>query len=190
MNILIVTAHPSSQGFTHQIANQYLGTKHTQGSEGEIMNLYDDQWKQGFLQFEEKIDMGEISIVQKQIQEKITKADEIIFIFPLWWGNMPAILKNFIDVNFTSGFAFKYEEGKSMPTKLLTGKQAEIFITCDGPKFYYWFKNYPFTTIWKDFILGFCGIDVQKVTIFDKMGRRSEKEKKKFLEDVTKRALR
>jgi NAD(P)H dehydrogenase (quinone) len=36
----------------------------------------------------------------KKIQAKITWADELIFIFPIWWGDAPAIVKNFIDCNF------------------------------------------------------------------------------------------
>jgi len=37
---------------------------------------------------------------REKFQKEIKKADEIVFIFPIWWGNMPAILKNFIDTNF------------------------------------------------------------------------------------------
>ena len=40
---------------------------------------------------------------------KIKEADEIVFCFPVWWGDAPAILKNWLDYNFTSGFAFKYD---------------------------------------------------------------------------------
>jgi NAD(P)H dehydrogenase (quinone) len=44
------------------------------------------------------------------MQQKITWADELIFVFPIWWGSMPAVMKNWIDVNFLGGFAFRYLE--------------------------------------------------------------------------------
>lgn len=54
-------------------------------------------------------------------------ADELVFVFPIWWGDAPAILKNFIDCNFHSGFAFRYENGR--PIGLLKGKSARIIAT-------------------------------------------------------------
>ena len=38
----------------------------------------------------------------------ITWADQIIFIYPIWWSGMPAMLKGFIDRVFTAGFAYSY----------------------------------------------------------------------------------
>jgi NAD(P)H dehydrogenase (quinone) len=46
---------------------------------------------------------------------------------------MPAVLKGFFDRIFTSGFAFKYENG--VPKGLLKGKKAAIFITSGAPVF-------------------------------------------------------
>jgi putative NADPH-quinone reductase len=62
---------------------------------------------------------------------------------------------------------FKYDEkGKQHP--LLTNKTAKIFATCDGPSFFY---KFPFVSLrfsWSKARLGFCGIKVKKVIIFDK----------------------
>ena len=52
--------------------------------------------------------MKHLSPEQIAIQEKITTADELVFVFPIWWVNMPAILKNFFDTILTGGFAFQY----------------------------------------------------------------------------------
>jgi NAD(P)H dehydrogenase (quinone) len=68
---------------------------------------------------------------RKHFQEKITQADELVFIFPVWWGGVPGILKNFFDTNLESGFAFKY--GKNGLEKLLVGKTVKVFCTCDAP---------------------------------------------------------
>lgn len=111
MKKFIITAHPSSQGFTHKIAERLTKLSAERGDEVEILDLYKTELKQDFLSFEDMKEMGQDDIT-KQIQAKISWADELVFVFPIWWGDAPAILKNFIDCNFGAGFAFKYENGK------------------------------------------------------------------------------
>lgn len=189
MKTLIFTAHPAEEGFSHKIANQYAGTKNTQNIDTEVIDLYDPQWKIDFLTFPESPEnsekTSEKNSVIKMLQEKISGADELVFVFPLWWGEAPAIMKNMIDNVFASGFAFEFEKGKSMPKQLLTEKTAKVFITCDAPKIYYWLKGSPFQTTWKDFILGFCGIKVTSFELFAGMRGRDESSRKQILEKVT-----
>lgn len=42
----------------------------------------------------------------QQEQELIKKADKIVFQFPMYWFNSPAILKEWMDKVYTMGFAF------------------------------------------------------------------------------------
>ena len=53
-------------------------------------------------------------------QKYILEAEHLVFVFPNWWGMMPALLKGFIDRTFLPGFAFKYREKSPLPEKLLT----------------------------------------------------------------------
>jgi NAD(P)H dehydrogenase (quinone) len=92
----------------------------------ELLDLYNTPLRQDFLSYEDKNTMSDNPVTRK-IQEKISWADELIFVFPIWWGDMPAIMKNFVDCNFTAGYAFRYENGKSIG--LLKGKFARIFAT-------------------------------------------------------------
>ncbi len=71
------------------------------------------------------------------MQKLLAEHDEYVFIFPVWWGNMPAILKNFFDCNFMAGFAFNFVSGKMMPEKLLSDKTAKIYCHCDAPTLLY-----------------------------------------------------
>ena len=45
-------------------------------------------------------DLSTVPDIEKY-RNLITWADHIIFIYPIWWGGMPAILKGFIDRVFT-----------------------------------------------------------------------------------------
>ena len=106
MHTLIVTAHPSSKGFTHSIANSFAKGLEASNNTFEILDLYKTELQQSFLSFENirELPLDENKIM---IQSKITLADELIFVHPIWWGGMPAILKNFIDLNITPGFGYK-----------------------------------------------------------------------------------
>lgn len=108
MHSLIITAHPSSKGFTHAIASAYKATREQKGHTVEILDLYKTEFQLNFLQYEDKSELKNTSPAQQALQEKITAADELVFVFPIWWIGMPAILKNFFDVVFSSGFAYRY----------------------------------------------------------------------------------
>lgn len=186
MKTLIVTAHPSSKGFTHEIAEAYKKGRESKGSEVEILDLYKTDIKQDFLRYEEKSDMALPNPARDAMQAKITSADHIVFIHPMWWVSPPAIMKNFIDVNFAARFAFKYVDGK--PVGLLTGKTAAVIITCDGPRWLYWLIAMPFRTIWIHAILQYCGMKVKAFKLFDRKMFRTEEEKKDFLYMIEKTA--
>lgn len=182
MKTLIVTAHPSSQGFTHQIADAYKKGREESGHTVEILDLYKTDLKQDFLTYEERSDMAKPNPVRDAIQAKIAEANDIVFVHPMWWVSMPAIMKNFIDVNIAAHFAFKYVDGK--PVGLLKGKTASVFITCDGAMWIYRCIGMPFKTIWKYGILGLCGLKVKSFEVFDKKMLRTEIEKEAFLMKV------
>ena len=139
MHSLIITAHPSSHGFTHAIAQKYRETKEKNAHTVEVLNLYTTDLKMGYLTYEEKSDMKKSDPVREAIQTRITAADELVFVFPIWHVNMPAILKNFFDTIFTGGFAYQYTKDTFIfPIKLLGGKTARVFCTCDAFGILYW----------------------------------------------------
>jgi len=65
------------------------------------LDLYQTELKIDFLRFEQQSDLKQPNSIQEALQAKITAADELVFIFPVWWVNMPAILKNFFDTVLT-----------------------------------------------------------------------------------------
>lgn len=194
MKTLIVTSHPSSKGFTHDIAEAYKRGREAKaialGVEGEveILDLYKTNIKQDFLRYEEKSDMALPDEARTIMQEKISSSDNIVFIHPMWWVSPPAIMKNFIDVNFSSHFAFRYINGR--PVGLLKGKTAAVFITCDGPRWLYWLIAMPFRTIWIYGILRYCGLKVKSFSLFDRKMFRTKEEQDAYLVKVEKIAKR
>ncbi len=111
MKQLIITAHPSPEGFTHKIAQRFKKAAEKSGNSVEIIDLYDTQYRQDYLAFEQMSDLAGPDSVRDVFHEKLTWADEYVFVFPVWWSFFPAIMKNFFDTNFSSGFAFQYGKG-------------------------------------------------------------------------------
>lgn len=174
MKKLIITANPSSQGFSHKIVEKYEKLSTEKWDTVEILDLYSTDLKQDFLRYEDKKEMGRDETTKK-IQEKITWADELIFIFPIWWGDAPAIVKNFIDCNFWAGFAFRYDSnGRTI--WLLKWKTARIIATSGGPSFFYKIILH-IQLLWNLNRIGFCWIKQKSFTIFGSIdSRKTNKE--------------
>ncbi|SFV71038.1 NAD(P)H oxidoreductase YRKL @ Putative NADPH-quinone reductase (modulator of drug activity B) @ Flavodoxin 2 [hydrothermal vent metagenome] len=179
-NILIITAHPTAHNLSKGIAKLWKEEKEIQGHEVEIIDLYQDK-ALPFLSFESQKDLAELSDIQKYYQEKITKADEIIFVYPFWWGSIPAILKNFLDSILLSGFAFKYGSN-GMPEGLLKGKSVRVFSTSGAPTWLYCLNGIRKSNkkIWKQTIAGFCGMKFDGYHLFGGMDTKSKKVDKMF----------
>ena len=71
----------------------------------------------------------DFNIDAKAEQEALLNADRIIFQYPIYWYNMPPVLKQWFDQVLTYGFAYGEEtynlEGKEMMASVTTGGPAE-----------------------------------------------------------------
>ncbi len=191
MKTLIITAHPSSKGFTHQIADAYRKGRESKGHSVEIIDLYKTDLKQGYMHFEEKSDMAAPDPVRDIFQAKIAEASDVVFVHPMWWLSMPAIMKNFLDINLAPRFAYRYVPRlRPWPIGLLKGRTASVFISCDGPNWLYWLMGRPFDLIWRFAVLGYCGFKVKHIKVFDRKLFSSEERRQRFLEKVEKLASR
>lgn len=127
----------------------------------------------------EEIKQNEQVVVKedtKKYQKQIKEADKLIFIYPVWWQNMPAILKGFMDRTFVSGFAFKYFNGP--PIGLLKNKKAAVFCTAASPILYNrLFNRNVATRILSKEILNFCGINTKNFILGGSRKLENNKEK-------------
>ena len=181
MNILIVTAHPSSRGFTHAIARTFAEQAEKSGHTVEVQNLYKTDLQQDFVKFED-VRSWEGEDIRQTWQAKISAADELVIVHPIWWFDTPAVLKNWFDQNFTSGYAYKYRQGGH--DKLLSGKRVRIFATGDGPAIFYTICKQIFKSVWARGRYGFCGYKIMSFEILSQKRKRSETELDNFLKKV------
>ncbi|WP_342341702.1 NAD(P)H-dependent oxidoreductase, partial [Microvirga massiliensis] len=72
-------------------------------------------------------------------REDLRWADHWVFLFPLWHGIMPALVKGFLEHIFRPGFALEYKK-QGFPKCLLAGRSAHLVVTTGMPVlFYHWY---------------------------------------------------
>ncbi len=181
MKKLIITATPNKESFTSAIANKLL----KKYKNSEIIDLYDQKYKLDFLIFEDKRNMPKNDKIEL-IQQKIKESEEIIFVFPVWWGSLPAIMKNMFDSVFISDFAFYYDE--SWKHELLNDKFWSIIATCDAPANIY-LENSDWTwvnlkTYFEKALFWFCGVKMKDFKLIWSLREKTLEERKEILESI------
>ena len=161
--ILIILGHPDLDSYNYALFNAYKKGALASGAEVRELIIRD-------LNFNPNLSFGyrkrtELEPDLIAAQDAILWANHLVWIYPVWWGSLPGILKGFIDRVFLPGFAFQKREGSIWWDKLLKGKSARIISTLDQPAWYYWLVyNAPSNNAMKKLTLQFCGINPVKTT--------------------------
>jgi len=184
MKTLIIYARPCTSGHCPHILKTVEDRLKKRKEDYEIIDLYKLNYDP-VLKENEHYTSGnyEVSKQNKKFQEKIKEADNLMFIYPVWWGSMPAIMKGFFDRVFVGRFAFKFK-GK-VPVGLLKGKKAAVLLTTGAHEFFNWIMGSPGSKLVKKFILDFCGIKT-KVFVIGNSTKFNEKQGKKIGKAVDK----
>ena len=111
MKALIIYCHPSNDSFTKSICSSFAQGILDSGNEYEIIDLYksnftDEISEKEYLRdayYNNTIELASDVLTQ---HEKINESDAIIFIYPLFWTDVPAKLKGWFDRVWSYGFAY------------------------------------------------------------------------------------
>lgn len=185
MNCLIVYAHPNSKSFNAAIRETLENELKAKGHEVRTRDLYQIGFNpvltaNDFIQLQQ----GNVLYDVKAEQDEIRWADTLIFVYPTWWENMPAILRGYIDRVFSSGFAYTYND--QGPVGLLKDKKAIIFQTAGSSEQDLNAAGLlpAIKKVIDDGIFGFCGIEIIDHVIFGAVPFVSDDERKKMLDRV------
>jgi NAD(P)H dehydrogenase (quinone) len=109
MKILVVVAHPRTDSLTSNITERFTAGLSEAGHEYEIADLYAEGFNPLlFPQDEPDWDNPNKVYSNEVLREmnRIRASDALVFIFPVWWYSMPAILKGYFDRVWNNGFAY------------------------------------------------------------------------------------
>lgn len=185
MKVLIIYSHPNPNSFNSAIKQNLQDEIISQGHEAKIRDLYALNFNP-ILSAEDFTQLNQGNIPQdiKTEQDFISWCDTIVFVYPTWWSNVPAILRGYIDRVFSKGFAYTYNE--QGPVALLKDKKIMIFQTTGSTEGMLMQNNMveSMTNSIDSGIFAFCGMGVLKHKYFFAVPTVSDEERKKMLEEV------
>jgi putative NADPH-quinone reductase/1,4-dihydroxy-2-naphthoate octaprenyltransferase len=163
LRVLVILGHPRRDSLCGALAEAYAEGARTAGTRVEVLHL-------GEMAFDINYPIGREDAPEESDLEHaralVSWADHLVFVFPNWWGTMPALLKGFIDRIFKPGYAFCMHPDGSWD-QLLQGKSAHLINTMDTPGWVYrWIYASPGIKAMKMATLQFCGIRPVRVTSF------------------------
>ncbi|PSU11814.1 flavodoxin family protein [Photobacterium gaetbulicola] len=184
--VLVINANPKQTSLCQSLADRYAKVA-SEKHQIQQINIADMSFEMDLQQGYDTESPLEDDL--KVFQQKVMWAEHIVIISPVWWGTVPAKFKGAIDRAFLPGFAFKYQDGKAIPQKLLSGRTSELIVTLDTPPFWYKYVNgNPIYKQLKHAILSFTGIKNQRSTYLGPVLNASEKRRQSWFERISKQA--
>ena len=107
MHVLTVLDHPDPDAFSAAIAAAFCRGAESAGHSTEVADLhaerFDPRWSLADIEADAT---GQAPPDIQAEQERISRADAIGFVFPLFWWGMPAMTKGWIDRVWSWGWAY------------------------------------------------------------------------------------
>ncbi|MBC6998624.1 NAD(P)H-dependent oxidoreductase [Cytophaga sp. FL35] len=181
--ILIINGHPDAESFNAALADAYLKGAQKSGADTKVIHIRD-------LNFNPNLQFGyrkrtELEPDLLEAQKILKWADHLVWVYPVWWGSVPALMKGFLDRVLLPGFAFQKREGSLWWDKLFTGKTARLITTMDQPAWYYrFFNGSPSHKAMKKQTLHFIGVKSVKITAIGPIRLSKDSFRKKWLQKV------
>jgi len=184
MKNLIIFSHPHLYSYTFAIVNKVSNILKEKNEEVKIVDLYMKNFNPVLSEKELILaNKGESLPEIKIYQKKIVDSNRIIFVYPIWWSQMPAMMKGFIDRVFTKGFAYTINDDGS-PNGLLSDKKV-VAISPLGTSRENAEKeglDISLKQTLVNSVYGFCGMKVEHHIMIYSVTSSSEFERKNWLE--------
>ena len=181
----IVYCHPYDKSFNHNILEAITKQYTALGQEYDVINLYNEE-------FNPVLDTANLALYSKgetndekvrRYQKVLTNTRHIIFMFPIWWGMMPAMLKGFIDKVFLKGIVYdSTPEGALIPclsiprTTLITTSEEDSEVIA------------PFITgYFTPLVLNTVGMNGVNWFNCDHVSSGTDEHRREFIDDVLKK---
>ncbi|MCE3260990.1 MAG: flavodoxin family protein [Pseudoduganella sp.] len=172
--ILLVQGHPDPAGghLCHALADAYVAGAAAAGHVVEVVTpaALDFPLLANAREWEE----GALPPALQPAQQAIGQAQHLVLIYPLWLGDMPAVLKGFLEQVARPGFALQRQSRNPLHAGLLAGRSARVVVTMGMPAFFYrWYYGAHSLKSLERNILNFVGIAPVRKTLVGGAGAMS-----------------
>ncbi|MBE2263110.1 MAG: NAD(P)H-dependent oxidoreductase [Burkholderiaceae bacterium] len=171
-HILLIQGHPDhrQRHFGHALEDAYAAGAQAAGHLVRRINVASLEFP--LLRSQTEWETGVLPPSLAQAQADIAWANHLVLFFPLWLGDMPALLKGFLEQVARPGFAFKGGEGNPFGRKGLTGRSARVVVTMGMPALVYrwYFRAHSVKSLERN-VLGFVGISPVHETLIGLVDR-------------------
>lgn len=160
--IAIIVGHPRLGTFCAALAEAYRGGAEEAGHEVKTIELavltFDPILREAYVRVQPR--EPDLETVYRDIHA----ADHLVFVFPLWLGDMPGLLKGFLERILQPELIEPAKTGKFV--QVLKGKSARVIVTMGMPGLIYrWWFGAHAVKLLEHNILRFMGVAPVRVTI-------------------------
>lgn len=180
--IVILDGHPDTKArhFCHALADAYeAGALEA----GHAVTRFDAaRLDFPLLRSQHDWEHGETPAALLPLQQAIATASHVVLVFPLWLGDMPALVKALLEQVARPGFAFRAEGGNPFAHKALAGRSARVVVTMGMPATVYrwYFQAHAVRSLERN-ILGFVGIAPVRRTLIGMVGKLNPQRAERWL---------
>jgi len=183
--ILIINGHPDAESFSFALAEAYKKGAKASGASIKEINIRELNFNPNLQYGYRKRTLLEPDLIDAQ--QKIKWAEHLVWVYPVWWGSVPGIMKGFLDRVLLPGFAFKKRDESIWWDKYMSGKSARLICTLDQPAWYYYLLNHrPSYHAMKKLTLHFIGVRPVRATTIGPMRLSKASYRSKWLDKIEK----
>ena len=164
--ILLIQGHPDPAGghFGHALADACADGAQAAGH--SVRRVEIAQLDFPLLRSQAEWALGKLPPALQPAQDAIGWAGHLVIFFPLWLGDMPALVKAFFEQVLRPGFAFDAGQSGPLGHKRLGGRTARLVVTMGMPALAYrcYFRAHSVKALERN-VLGFVGIAPVRETL-------------------------
>jgi putative NADPH-quinone reductase len=117
--------------------------------------------------------------------EALAACDHLVLVFPLWCGDMPALLKGFIERILQPDLIARENTESAMDWHIFSNKSARIVMTMGMPVSIYrwWYRGHALKLLTRN-ILNFIGIKPVRQSLYGMVGTSKPAAREGWLREV------
>ena len=170
--ILVLQGHPDAQArhLCHALAEAYAEGARAGGHEVRTIEVAALDFP--LLRSQQAWEQEPVPPTLAPAQQGIAWAQHLLIVYPLWLGDLPALLKGFLEQVARPGFAFGTGARNAFTAKGWKGRSARVVVTMGMPALVYrWFFAAHSLRSLKRNVLAFTGIRPVRSTLVGGTGQ-------------------